>query len=100
MLQVLGALVAADVESSARGPQYGGWGTEDGDSDGSDTEDDEEEDAALEHAENAAVLKAAGCVAGVGLGPLALLQGFVCAAAGSSRLQNRDKMPPLVARSH
>ena len=62
MLQVLGALLAADAESTSGGLPVGAgglWGTDDGDSEGSYSEDGEE-GAALEHVENAAVLKAAG----------------------------------------
>lgn len=69
MVQVLGALLSAEAESAgggAGGGMGGGlWGTEDSDDD--DYSDDDSngagggaEGAAVEHAEHAAVLKAAG----------------------------------------
>lgn len=60
VVQVLGALLSSEAESAAGGLHIGGegmWGTDDGDSSGS---EDELEGSALEHVENEAILKAAG----------------------------------------
>jgi hypothetical protein len=67
VLQVLGALLSTEAQPAAGGMLFGVeglWGSEDGGDADSDTsgsyEEEELEGAAMEHLENAAVLKAAG----------------------------------------